>query len=70
MTRGYIVIAQNNDKVDYLGKSCISTPPKATQSTVSNSTVCVDEFTKAQIKCKHTKVFDYIVDIPGKMPTK
>lgn len=67
MSRGYIVIAQNNDKVDYLRQAyALALNLKATQSSVTNLTVCVDEFTKAQIKPKHTKVFDYIVDIPWK----
>ena len=65
MSRGYIVIAQNNDSVDYLKQAyALALNLKATQTTVSNLTVCVDSTTKDRIKPKHTKVFDNIVDIP------
>ncbi len=65
MSRGYIVIAQNNDKVNYLEQAyALALNLKLTQTTVSNLTVCVDANTKKQVKSKHKKVFDYIVDIP------
>ena len=65
MSRGYIVIAQNNDKVDYLEQAyALALNLKLTQSTVSNLTVCVDKATKKKVKAKHKKVFDYVVDIP------
>jgi hypothetical protein len=65
MSRGYIVIAQNNDSVDYLKQAyALALNLKATQTTVSNLTVCVDSTTRDRIKPKHTKVFDNIVDIP------
>jgi len=65
MSRGYIVIAQNNSTVDYLRQAyALALNLKATQSTVCNLTVCVDPATREQIKPKHTKVFDHIVDIP------
>ena len=65
MTRGYIVIAQNNDTVDYLEQAyALALNLKLTQTTVSNLAVCVDNNTKKLIKAKHKKVFDKIVDIP------
>lgn len=65
MSKGYIVIAQNNKTVDYLEQAyALALNLKLTQSTVSNLTVCVDANTKALIKAKHKKVFDHIVDIP------
>jgi hypothetical protein len=65
MSKGYIVIAQNNKTVDYLEQAyALALNLKLTQSTVSNLTVCVDANTKALIKTKHKKVFDHIVDIP------
>ena len=65
MTRGYIVIAQNNDTFDYLQQAyALALNLKLTQTTVSNLAVCVDNNTKKLIKAKHKKVFDKIVDIP------
>ena len=65
MSKGYIVIAQNNDTVDYLEQAyALALNLKLTQSTVSNLTVCVDAKTKKLITAKHKKVFDKIVDIP------
>jgi hypothetical protein len=65
MSKGYIVIAQNNDTVDYLEQAyALALNLKLTQSTVNNLTVCVDKKTKALIQPKHRNVFDKIVDIP------
>ena len=65
MSKGYIVIAQNTKKVDYLEQAyALALSLKLTQSTVNNLTVCVDPATKKLIKPKHKKVFDNIVDIP------
>ncbi|MDA8897415.1 hypothetical protein N9I83_00100 [bacterium] len=65
MSRGYIVIAQNNSTTDYLKQAyALALNLKATQTTVSSLTVCVDPATRDMIKPKHTKVFDNIVDIP------
>ena len=65
MSKGYIVIAQNNDTTDYLEQAyALALNLKLTQSTVSNLTVCVDANTKKLIKDRHIKVFDKIVDIP------
>lgn len=65
MTKGYIVIAQNNSTTDYLEQAyALALNLKLTQSTVNNLTVCVDAPTKKLIKAKHKKVFDHIVDIP------
>lgn len=65
MSRGYIVLAQNNLTTDYLSQAyALALNLKLTQSEVSDLTVCVDEETKKLIKPKHRKVFDKIVDIP------
>lgn len=65
MSKGYIVIAQNNGSVDYLEQAyALALNLKLTQSKVSNLSVCVDEKTKTQIKAKHKQVFDHIIDIP------
>jgi len=65
VSKGYIVIAQNNDTTDYLEQAyALALNLKLTQTIVSNLTVCVDTNTKKLIKTKHRKVFDSIVDIP------
>ena len=65
MSKGYIVIAQNNDTTDYLQQAyALALNLKLTQSTVNNLTVCVDATTRKLIKPKHKAVFDNIVDIP------
>ena len=65
MSKGYIVIAQNNASVDYLQQAyALALNLKLTQSSVNNLTVCVDAETKKKITNKHKQVFDYIVDIP------
>jgi hypothetical protein len=65
MSRGYVVIAQNTDDVDYLRQAyALALNLKLTQSTVNNLTVCVDAETKKKITQKHREVFDHIVDIP------
>lgn len=65
MSRGYIVIAQNNETVDYLQQAyALALNLKLTQSTVNNLTVCVDKNTKSKVTNKHMRVFDHVVDIP------
>lgn len=65
MSRGYIVIAQNSGKVDYLSQAyALALNLKLTQSTVNNIAVCVDSHTKKMITEKHKNVFDHIIDIP------
>jgi hypothetical protein len=65
MSRGYIVIAQNNSKTDYLEQAyALALNLKLTQTTVNNLAVCVDKETKKLIKKKHRDVFAHIVDIP------
>lgn len=65
MSKGYIVIAQNNGSVNYLEQAyALALNLKLTQSKVSNLSVCVDEKTKALVTSKHKKVFDNIIDIP------
>ena len=65
MSRGYIVIAQNNDTTDYLEQAyALALSIKISQSTVKDFAVCVDAETKKHIKAKHKRVFDHIIDIP------
>ena len=65
MSKGYIVIAQNNDTTDYLEQAyALALNLKLTQSIVNNLTVCVDAKTKKLITQKHKDIFDHIVDIP------
>ena len=65
MTRGYLVIAQNNETNDYLTQAyALALNLKLTQ-VISNLSVCVDKSTKKLIKEKHKNVFDHIIDIPG-----
>jgi len=65
LSKGYIVIAQNNSTTNYLEQAyALALNLKLTQSEVNNLTVCVDSKTKKLIKAKHKKVFDHIVDIP------
>ena len=65
MSKGYLVIAQNNASVDYLEQAyALALNLNLTQTTVCNLTVCVDEHTKKLITAKHKKVFDHIIDIP------
>ena len=46
MSKGYIVIAQNNATTDYLEQAyALALNLKLTQSTVNNLTVCVDAVT-------------------------
>ena len=62
MSKGYIVIAQNNDTTDYLEQAyALALNLKLTQSTVSNLTVCVDPKTKSSITQKHKKVLKVIL---------
>ena len=63
MSRGYIVIAQNSGETDYLRMAyALALSLKATQSTVSDLTVCVDKKTK--VPKKYLEVFDQVVEIP------
>ena len=65
MSKGYIVIAQNNDTTDYLEQAyALALNLKLTQTIVYGLTVCVDATTKKLIKAKHKKIFEHIVDIP------
>lgn len=65
MSRGYIVIAQNTNSVNYLEQAyALALNLKLTQKTVRNLTVCVDLETKKKLTPKHTTAFDHIVDIP------
>lgn len=63
--KGYLVLAQNNNTVDYLKQAyALALNLKLTQTAVNNLSVCVDENTKKFITEKHRKVFDHIIDIP------
>jgi|TARA_R110001606_G_scaffold15699_2_gene64037 hypothetical protein len=64
MSRGYIVIVQNNNQRDYLRLTyALALSMKATQRE-NAICVCVDEYTRKQIEPKHVSLFDHIVDIP------
>ena len=57
MSKGYIVIAQNNDTTDYLEQAyALALNLKLTQSIVNNLTVCVDAKTKNLLH-KNTKTY-------------
>lgn len=65
MSQGYITIAQNNSEVDYLEQAyALALSLNATQTTVNKLSVCVDKHTLAQIKPKHKRVFDHIIEMP------
>lgn len=65
MSRGYIVIAQNTQEVDYLKQAyALALNLKLTQAGVSRLTVCVDDKTKKCLNSRHREIFDHIVDIP------
>lgn len=64
MSRGYIVIAQNNSEYDYLEMTyALALSLKLTQKE-NAICVCVDAHTKSLITDKQRAVFDHIVDIP------
>lgn len=64
MSKGYIVIAQNNNEHDYLEMTyALALSLKATQHE-NAICVCLDEHTMSLVQDKHRKVFDHIVDIP------
>jgi hypothetical protein len=64
MTRGYIVIVQNNVDHDYLRLTyALALSLKATQKE-NAICVCVDEYTKSLLTDKHYAIFDHVVDIP------
>lgn len=70
MSKGYIVIAQNNDEHDYLEMTyALALSLKATQKE-NAICVCVDEYTKSLVQDKHRNLFDHIVDIPFGDPTE
>jgi len=51
MSRGYIVIAQNNETTDYLEQAyALALSLKITQSEVNNLSVCVEKGTKVSKK--------------------
>lgn len=65
MSKGYIVIAQNTERVDYLRQAyALALSLKATQTGINNISVCVDKPTLAKVQEKHRKVFDEIIAIP------
>lgn len=64
MSKGYIAIAQNNDRYDYLKMAyAMALSLKATQKE-NKICICVDEKTKYAMSDKYKEVFDYVVDIP------
>ena len=61
MSRGYIVIAQNNDTVDYLQQAYVCLKFKSPQNEVSNPSVCVEKGTK--VPKKYRAILDKVIDI-------
>ena len=62
--QGFVTLAQNSDTADYLELAylqCLNI--KATQKH-NRYAVIVDADTRKQVKDKHVKVFDYIIDLP------
>ena len=58
MSKGYIVIAQNNNEFDYLEMTyALALSLKATQQE-NAICVCVDEHTSSLVQDKHRKVFE------------
>lgn len=58
-----MVIAQNNDKHDYIKMSYVlALSIKATQSTVSNFAICVTD--KDEVPEEYLHAFDYVIEIP------
>jgi hypothetical protein len=65
MSKGYLVIAQNNSKVDYLRQAyALALSLKISQTGINKISVCVDKETIKHIQEKHRQVFDQIVAIP------
>ena len=61
--QGYFAFVQNSD-VDYLRLAYLQALSIKSTQRINKYAIAVDENTKAQIKDKHRKVFDYIIDIP------
>lgn len=65
MSKGYLVIAQNTEEVDYLRQAyALALSLGITQSGIKNISVCVDQNTHKKIQDKHLKVFDQVIVIP------
>lgn len=63
MSRGYIVIAQNNSKHDYIKMSyALALSIKSTQSEVKDFAICVNS--KDDVPTKYRYAFDHIIEIP------
>lgn len=65
MSKGYLVIAQNNDSVDYIKQAyALALSIKNTQSEVNKFAIAVEPGAKILIPRQYREVFDHIVEIP------
>jgi hypothetical protein len=63
MSRGYLVLAQNNSNVDYLKQAyCLALTIKATQPTINNVSLVTDVIDA--VPQHYKSVFDNIISIP------
>ncbi len=64
MTRGYILIAQNTNDVNYLRLAYALALSIKTTQRENSICLCVDDRTSDNLLEEHDKIFDYILDIP------
>jgi hypothetical protein len=63
MSKGYLIFAQNNDSTDYVRQAyALALSIKHTQPNINSVTLC----TLDKVNDKYKKVFDHILEIPGK----
>jgi hypothetical protein len=63
MSRGYLVLAQNNSTVDYIRQAyALALSIKNTQTSIRNISICVEN--KTLVPEKYRKVFHNIIEIP------
>ena len=63
MSKGYLIFAQNNDSTDYVRQAyALALSIKYTQPNINSVTLC----TLDKVDDKYKKVFDHILEIPGK----
>lgn len=62
MDKGYLILAQNTDNIDYIKQAyALSVSIKTTQSQYSDVAIIVDK--KENIRKKHRWVFDHIIEL-------
>jgi len=63
MSKGYITLAQNSGKVDYIRQAyALALSIKNTQTDVTDFAICVEDADKVPEKYRHA--FDHIIEIP------